>query len=80
MVNSKEVIPPCESMVAARHASVKTHLEYAAPDDDVHAKQYRAMAGSAEIKMCSDTNEKIPDMVNVDKTLSAREWMELMHK
>lgn len=50
MVNSKEIIPLCESMRAARHISTEAHLGYAEADEEAHSKRYRAMASKVEMK------------------------------
>ena len=39
MINSKEDIPLCESMRAARYDSVDAHSGYAEPDDEIHDKK-----------------------------------------
>ena len=44
LVNSKECIPMAETMRAARHSSAEQHLSYVEPDEEAHAKRYRAMA------------------------------------
>ena len=43
LVNSKEIIPLCESMRVLRHNSVDAHLGYTETDEEVHGKRYRAM-------------------------------------
>ena len=43
LVNSKEIIPLCESMRASRHNSVDAHLGYTEADEEAHGKRYRAM-------------------------------------
>ena len=40
MVNSKTIIPLCESMKVAWHLSTKAHLGYAGVDEEAHAKKY----------------------------------------
>ena len=53
MINSKEDIPLCESMRAARYDSVDAHSGYAEPDDEIHDKKYRAMT-SKTVSKCND--------------------------
>ena len=50
MVNSKENIPLCEPMRAARHNSTEAHLGYCEADEEAHSKRYRAMASKVEMK------------------------------
>ena len=54
MVNSKEGIPLCEFMRAARNDSVDAHLGYAEPDDETHDKRYCAMASKTVSKYDDD--------------------------
>ena len=39
LVNSKENIPIAKSIRASRNSSVSTHLGYAEPDEEAHAKR-----------------------------------------
>ena len=63
MVNSREVIPLCESMVATRHSSVEKNLEYTALDNEAHTKQYHAMA----LKTSIDKGSAVEEIMEMDK-------------
>lgn len=67
MVNSKEDIPLCESMRAARHAAVEAHLGYAEPDEAAHSKRYRAMASKTvtDVKVGGEITSGLSDVENI---------------
>ena len=65
MVYSKEDIPLCESMRAARHGSTEAYLGYAEPNENAHSKRYRAMASKTDVKVDGDSNGGLSNMGNV---------------
>ena len=63
MVNSSECIPIKESMMASRHKSIESHMIYERPDEEAHAKHYRALMAVTDV----DKENILPqDKISID--------------
>ena len=63
MVNSSECIPIKESMMASRHKSIESHMIYERPDEEAHAKRYRALMAVTDV----DKENILPqDKISID--------------
>ena len=63
MVNSSDSIPIRESMMASRHKSIESHMIYERPDEEAHAKRYRALMAVTDV----DKENILPqDKISID--------------
>ena len=58
MVNSSECIPIKESMMASWHKSIESHMIYERPDEEAHAKRYRALMAVSDVDKDNNIENK----------------------